>query len=636
MASDLFDPNLLAMFRNAFHAAPSTTGRQDRYSPGSGMSISRWSPDPSARDMGNETIGSIEPQTAYGLMNQGGTGNGPGILNSAPAAPSNYDATGWQPGSPPPTGAAPTQGMLAQPDPAAQPSMGLLAQGQQPPSMLNAPPINLDQQPQGDMPAPGAANAGPAMDAPMPTPRPAEFGPSGAQMPGNPMTLQGVQPATPEGMPGGLPQAMPSPAAAPASQAAAPQGGGFLDSIGKLAKGVGQIYGQGGPGDSLINLGLALSQGGLDRMGNISRAQEMTQRSQLMRHTMAMDQQKQGAQNQTAQYLAKARGIPYEQALGMVQSGAANALIAASVKTPQLVDVRNPDGSVGKQWVAQGESSGTTVGSPTPEEKWTPITDQAQRDAIQKGYTGPILRNSNGDIKYPGKAATEVNVDNKGETSEAQEMGKLNAKAVDAMRTAGDNAPAQVSKLNLLERILGGVKTGALADTKAEIARYGKAIGIGDETMKAWAGLDPNLPAAREQATKLINEMTMGMIGPGGFPANNFSDADRNFLSNIFPKISNQPESNQLAIEVLRRVQQRNGEKLQAWDDYSEKQADAGKRPQYEEFERNYRKSVRGKDLFADIKLPTDQPAAQQQTQPSAAQQPPQQDYGRPTWRRVN
>jgi hypothetical protein len=514
--------------------------------------------------------------------------------------------------------------------------------------MLNAPPINLDQQPQGDMPAPGAANAGPAMDAPMPTPRPAEFGPSGAQMPGNPLALQGATSPVPEGQPSPGPAlstsgllADPQPAAqvpagAPGASAAPAGAGGFLDNIGKLAKGVGQIYGAGGPGDSLINLGIALSQGGLDRMGNIAKGQEMTQRSQMARQAMALTDQKQGAQNQTAQYLSKVRGIPYEQALGLVQSGAANALIAASVKSPTLTDVRGPDGSTSKQWVAQGETSGPTVGAPTPAAKWTPITDPAQRDAIQKGYVGPILRNSNGDIKYPNKSGVEVNVDNKGETSEAQEMGKLNAKAVDAMRTAGDNAPAQVSKLNLLERILNGVKTGALADTKAEIARYGKAIGIGDETMKAWAGLDPNLPAAREQATKLINEMTMGMIGPGGFPANNFSDADRNFLSNIFPKISNQPESNQLAIEVLRRVQQRNGEKLQAWDDYSEKQADAGKRPQYEEFERNFRKTVRGKDMFADIKLPTDSPSspAQQQTQPNA-QQPAQQDYTRPTWRIV-
>jgi Transglycosylase SLT domain len=196
-----------------------------------------------------------------------------------------------------------------------------------------------------------------------------------------------------------------------------------------------------------------------------------------------------------------------------------------------------------------------------------------------------------------------------GETEEAKALGKLNADSIAEMRKAGDNAPVQMSKLNLVDRMLGSVQTGALADFKSDVARYGRALGLSDGTIASVA--DPNLPITQQVANKVVNEMVLGKIGSGGMPANNFSDADRRFLSDIFPKITNEPGANKIAIEVLRRVEQRNAEKLQAWDNYSEQAAQQGKHPSFEEFDRMFRRQVQGQDMFKDIQPPATQPQMQ-------------------------
>jgi len=221
---------------------------------------------------------------------------------------------------------------------------------------------------------------------------------------------------------------------------------------------------------------------------------------------------------------------------------------------------------------------------------------------VPEDFKGVVQRDISGKLHVQKFGPeTQVNIENKGETAQALELGKLNAKSIDDVRKAGDAAPAQISKLNLLEKMLDDVKTGALAPAQVNIARYGKAFGLSDETIKDFLHADPRLPATQQAATKLINEMTIGMIGHGAFPANNFSDADRRFLADIFPSIANEPEANKLAIEVQKRVQQRALEKAEAWDRYSEWHDRIGKQPSYEKFDREFRKQIAGTNLFEGI-----------------------------------
>nr|WP_210236223.1 hypothetical protein [Methylobacterium sp. L1A1] len=196
-----------------------------------------------------------------------------------------------------------------------------------------------------------------------------------------------------------------------------------------------------------------------------------------------------------------------------------------------------------------------------------------------------------------------------GETEEAKKLGGLRGERAAAIESAGMKAPDQIGKLNLLERALQGVRTGTLGPAESTVVGFAQSLGIPSETI-AGLGLNPRQAIDAQTATKLINESVVGMIGAGGFPANNFSNTDREFLTDIFPKISNRPEANQTAIEVLRRVQRRNLEVADAWSEYQQARREAGKPLSVAEFEFDLRKGMRGKpDLFADLRQQADAPA---------------------------
>jgi hypothetical protein len=193
-----------------------------------------------------------------------------------------------------------------------------------------------------------------------------------------------------------------------------------------------------------------------------------------------------------------------------------------------------------------------------------------------------------------------------GERAEEAEVGKASAQRQNATIEAGAKAPTEIAKLNLADRIVGNIATGRWSDVKANIVSGARALGISDDTLKSIAGLDPNLPAARQQLTSIFNSVTVGLIGPGGFPANNFSDADRKFLTDIFPSITDEPEAIKVKLEVLRRVEKQKADKSSEWRAYQKRERDAGRRPNFTEFEQDYidkqnQLARDGKDLFSDL-----------------------------------
>lgn len=201
-----------------------------------------------------------------------------------------------------------------------------------------------------------------------------------------------------------------------------------------------------------------------------------------------------------------------------------------------------------------------------------------------------------------GKGVNVTNNVGAGETEEAKELGKLRGKRAETIEAAAMKAPDQIAKLNLLDGVLARATTGTLGPAESTVVGLAQSLGIPNATI-ANLGLNPDQAVTAQVATKLTNELVTGMIGGGGFPANNFSNSDREFLTDIFPKMSNRPEANRLAIQVLQRVQQRNLEFGDAWAEYQQEREAAGKPVRVAEFEFNYRKSLRGKpDLFADIR----------------------------------
>lgn len=194
--------------------------------------------------------------------------------------------------------------------------------------------------------------------------------------------------------------------------------------------------------------------------------------------------------------------------------------------------------------------------------------------------------------KRLGGAGVNVAIDQSAPNEFEKEYGQGMGKRALEVVNQGDAATQDLQQNALSRSFLTKVKTGKLSGTAATVGAWAKAIGIDPAKL----GIDPNLPAINEAAQSAMAQQTVGMIGSGGFPANNFSDADRKFLSSIPANIGNTPEANELLHDVRDRMAQRKIDRANAW-------ADAREQGQsYEKFERDWRKKVAKEDLFADVR----------------------------------
>lgn len=226
-----------------------------------------------------------------------------------------------------------------------------------------------------------------------------------------------------------------------------------------------------------------------------------------------------------------------------------------------------------------------------PEEQWVREAEKGPdgQPLINPNTGLPIMIQRNirtGETKGIGGGGVTINQP-AGETEEQKVLGKARGEAQTVLRDAAAKAPDNIAKLNLLADLTTGVKTGATANVQGQVIGLAKAAGVSDETIKRLGG-DPNLPATAEAINKVVNELTVGLIGPGGFPANSFSNADREFLEKIFPSIRNQPEANQIAIEVMKRTEMRKAQKQAEWRAYSARMKAEGKKASFDDFEDEY------------------------------------------------
>ncbi len=226
---------------------------------------------------------------------------------------------------------------------------------------------------------------------------------------------------------------------------------------------------------------------------------------------------------------------------------------------------------------------------------YRPITDPAERArfGIPAEDKAPYYIGPDGKPSSLGRAQTNVNV-----ASGEREEDKIVGRAVGERRVKVENAfssvPDRVQKIELAQSLLEGVQTGRMAGFQGTIAEWALGAGIRPDTLEAF-GINPKLPATQQALESEVNRMVVGMIGPGGFPANNFSDADRAFLVRIFPSILNRPEANALILDVQKRAAER---ELMAAEDWAAAK-DAG--VSFAKWERDFSQKVKGQDVFKDI-----------------------------------
>jgi hypothetical protein len=231
-----------------------------------------------------------------------------------------------------------------------------------------------------------------------------------------------------------------------------------------------------------------------------------------------------------------------------------------------------------------------------PREETRPLTNPQDRAryGIAPTDSNPYQVDSKGEVKPINPQPFNVNVNNQGQSEFEKHYGEGQAKSALATLDRGNAAVDKLQKIELTQSLLQKVQTGKLAPAQATIGAWAEAVGMKPETLKS-LGVDPNMAMASQAAQGLMAQQTISMIGQGGFPANNFSDADRKFLQQIPGSISNVQGANEIAGEIGRRVAQRDIDKANAWADAR------GNGVGYEKFERDWRKKVAGENMFADL-----------------------------------
>lgn len=225
----------------------------------------------------------------------------------------------------------------------------------------------------------------------------------------------------------------------------------------------------------------------------------------------------------------------------------------------------------------------------------TPDIQNNYKLAVTQGYKG-TFHEYEMELKKAG--ATAVTNDMRGENAEAKALGEGAGKRANETMAAAGSAPKKLQNLARMEGLLENVKTGKIEPARMNISAWAKSLGLDDDAAVR-LGLDPKGVGTSQAIEALTNEMTLGHIGPGGLPANNFSDADRRFITEISPNLGNDKEANRLKIEASRRLANLDLEKGREWQTWRRNSANKGK--SYDDFEIDWSDKTANRDLFGDL-----------------------------------
>jgi hypothetical protein len=206
--------------------------------------------------------------------------------------------------------------------------------------------------------------------------------------------------------------------------------------------------------------------------------------------------------------------------------------------------------------------------------------------------------------------------DQRGQTTFDQERGKQLAGQVDEWQQARAKGAQTMTAFANFERANKQFTTGAAAGARLAVGKWAQMAGIPDSVL-ASGGLDKNAIASAEEMRALTSRMMVDLIGKGGFPAQNFSNADREELMRSLSSVDNTPEGNARIIAIGRAAAQRQIDIGQAWGEWRRTN---GTTPQsVERFMEERLPQIIEKDVIAPL---ADSPASggQRQIPPEAVQ----------------
>lgn len=176
---------------------------------------------------------------------------------------------------------------------------------------------------------------------------------------------------------------------------------------------------------------------------------------------------------------------------------------------------------------------------------------------------------------------------------EGGEIGSISSSATTARNTNDQLAVANALRTQLQQA---GTDTSRLLPIVTQISSMGQALGV--DTSKL-GGQTPDATAAAQALDSVTKKLALGNIGSGkdsAIPANNFSEADRNFVVGIAPNIADTPEGFGAKALITQRVNQRSLDKETLWNSGKYNQLDEG---DYRKFKSDWAQYVAGHPLFS-------------------------------------
>jgi hypothetical protein len=195
-------------------------------------------------------------------------------------------------------------------------------------------------------------------------------------------------------------------------------------------------------------------------------------------------------------------------------------------------------------------------------------------------------------------SAMAITNDMRGETEESKAIGKgAGELVVDTMRRASA-ATTGLRDLAKIESLLNRVEQGKVQPGLMTVSAWAKSLGLPDGAAEQ-LGLNPKAAGDAQALQALSAQSLVSKIGPGGFPANNFSDADRKFLERTVVQLGNDPRANQILVEIARRTHQNDIQIAKDWISFKARPENKGK--SFYEFEADRAEKVSKQDMFGDL-----------------------------------
>lgn len=162
------------------------------------------------------------------------------------------------------------------------------------------------------------------------------------------------------------------------------------------------------------------------------------------------------------------------------------------------------------------------------------------------------------------KKAGALNVVMSGETEQSKDLGKDRAKREIDIRNAGDKAYDELGVINIMRQ--------AMKDPNFYSGIGAETFALPIKQFMATFGADPNTAASLEAFRGQANRSTLTDIG--GSLGTAISNADRDFIAQINPRLGNTPAGNEVMLTIKERLARRKIEVAQRQEDYI---ADNGK-----------------------------------------------------------